>query len=444
MTETGSIMGTAQYLSPEQAQGHAVTAASDLYSIGVMLYEMLAGRLPFEGDSAVSIALKHLSEPPRAALAAAARRAPGARVGGHGGAGQGPGAALADRRGVRRRRSRRPARSSATDRGAARTPPRSPRSRRAGAGADGGAPPARRARPDAGAEAQAALALVHDRAADAGARRLPGLPGDHRPHRRREARGAARGGHAAGRGARALERAGFEVEETRVRSQADFDQVLDQDPDPGEEAEEGSTVVLEVSAGPGTVRVPSVAKPAPGRRSNELEKRGLKANARPGVLGDRRPGSRIRTVPGGGHRGRARRADAAVRQLGPRAGRGADVAGLSRDSAEARICGRGARAGRSGAGVGGAGGRGDRPGPGRRQRASARLDGHHHGLHGRRAGGVPDVVGLGAGDAARQLRAEGSARCEREQRGVRPGAGRPGDRPAARRRRRGRARAARS
>src|ERR671933_2763610 len=64
MTETGSIMGTAQYLSPEQAQGHAVTAASDLYSIGVMLYEMLTGRLPFEGDSAVSIALKHLSEPP--------------------------------------------------------------------------------------------------------------------------------------------------------------------------------------------------------------------------------------------------------------------------------------------------------------------------------------------------------------------------------------------
>ena len=64
MTETGSIMGTAQYLSPEQAQGQAVGAPADLYSIGVMLYEMLAGRLPFEGDSAVSVALKHLSEPP--------------------------------------------------------------------------------------------------------------------------------------------------------------------------------------------------------------------------------------------------------------------------------------------------------------------------------------------------------------------------------------------
>src|SRR5947208_14555238 len=64
MTETGSIMGTAQYLSPEQAQGHAVSARSDLYSIGVILYELLTGRLPFEADSAVSIALKHVTEDP--------------------------------------------------------------------------------------------------------------------------------------------------------------------------------------------------------------------------------------------------------------------------------------------------------------------------------------------------------------------------------------------
>ncbi len=64
MTETGSIMGTAQYLSPEQAQGHHVDARSDLYSIGVVLYELLTGRVPFDAESAVTIALKQVSEEP--------------------------------------------------------------------------------------------------------------------------------------------------------------------------------------------------------------------------------------------------------------------------------------------------------------------------------------------------------------------------------------------
>jgi beta-lactam-binding protein with PASTA domain/predicted Ser/Thr protein kinase len=64
MTQTGSIMGTAQYLSPEQAQGLPVTPQSDLYSIGIVLYEMLTGRLPFDGESAVTIALKQVNEPP--------------------------------------------------------------------------------------------------------------------------------------------------------------------------------------------------------------------------------------------------------------------------------------------------------------------------------------------------------------------------------------------
>jgi serine/threonine-protein kinase len=64
MTETGSIMGTAQYLSPEQAQGHAVSAASDLYSIAVVLYELLTARVPFDAEAAVTIALKHVSEAP--------------------------------------------------------------------------------------------------------------------------------------------------------------------------------------------------------------------------------------------------------------------------------------------------------------------------------------------------------------------------------------------
>ncbi len=70
MTETGSIMGTAQYLSPEQAQGLPVSAQSDLYAVGVILWELLTGRVPFDGDTAVTVALKHVTEtpPPPSAL----------------------------------------------------------------------------------------------------------------------------------------------------------------------------------------------------------------------------------------------------------------------------------------------------------------------------------------------------------------------------------------
>jgi eukaryotic-like serine/threonine-protein kinase len=69
MTEAGSIIGTAQYLSPEQARGAPVDQTSDLYSVGVVLYELLTGVVPFSGDTPVEIAMKHLStvpEPPSA------------------------------------------------------------------------------------------------------------------------------------------------------------------------------------------------------------------------------------------------------------------------------------------------------------------------------------------------------------------------------------------
>jgi eukaryotic-like serine/threonine-protein kinase len=65
ITATGSVMGTAQYISPEQAQGKSTTPRSDIYSIGVILYEALTGRVPFEGESAVAVALKQVSEAPR-------------------------------------------------------------------------------------------------------------------------------------------------------------------------------------------------------------------------------------------------------------------------------------------------------------------------------------------------------------------------------------------
>ena len=65
ITQAGSVMGTPHYLSPEQAQGFEVTAVSDLYSIGVMLYEALTRRVPFEADSAVAIAMKQVSQAPQ-------------------------------------------------------------------------------------------------------------------------------------------------------------------------------------------------------------------------------------------------------------------------------------------------------------------------------------------------------------------------------------------
>jgi beta-lactam-binding protein with PASTA domain/predicted Ser/Thr protein kinase len=66
MTLTGSIMGTAQYLSPEQAQGHTVSGRSDLYAVGIILYELLTGVVPFDGETAVAIAFKQVSAEPRA------------------------------------------------------------------------------------------------------------------------------------------------------------------------------------------------------------------------------------------------------------------------------------------------------------------------------------------------------------------------------------------
>ena len=64
ITKTGSILGTASYISPEQAQGKPVSIESDLYSLGTVLYELIAGKAPFSGDSPISTATKHLTEKP--------------------------------------------------------------------------------------------------------------------------------------------------------------------------------------------------------------------------------------------------------------------------------------------------------------------------------------------------------------------------------------------
>lgn len=64
MTQTGSVLGTAQYISPEQAQGRPLGPASDLYSLGITLYELVTGRLPFDADTPVAVALKQVNEQP--------------------------------------------------------------------------------------------------------------------------------------------------------------------------------------------------------------------------------------------------------------------------------------------------------------------------------------------------------------------------------------------
>jgi beta-lactam-binding protein with PASTA domain len=330
MTETGSIMGTAQYLSPEQAQGHAVTAASDLYSIGVMLYEMLAGRLPFEGDSAVSVALKHLSEPPppisqfrpdvspalesvvMAALAkdpahrwqsaddfAEALQAAGTQLE-HGGVAQDTAAF-------------------APVPVAEVPPPVLPPP-------DGLTEPAHERGPRwpwftigllTVALAGFLIYLVVAGLTAADTKEVPRVVGKQLLQARQ-----------------ILERAGFEVEESRVRSQAPFDQVVDQDPNPRAKADEGSTVVLEVSGGPGTVRVPTVRGLPQAVAIEALDKRDLKATV------DRRPsesiekGIAIRTVPAAGEQvDRGERIQLFV-SSGPEQIEVPDVTGLSRDSAE--------------------------------------------------------------------------------------------------------------
>jgi len=279
MTEAGSIMGTAQYLSPEQAQGQDVTARSDIYSIGVMLYELLTGRLPFEGESAVAIALKHMSEPPpalnreglsiepnlEAVVLGALAKEPAARWQ----SAEDFAAALeACRPYVQAFLAGEPVGQDTAVFAAVPEP-----------GPEGAAAVVAREKPRRWptiAIAVAALALIglmafiFTRPEQIDVPKVTGLQLSEARER--------------------LDRAGFEnVDVERERSLAELDQVLRQDPDPGEQAARGETIVLVVSDGPGEVTVPRVRGMTRAQALRELRRSDLRATV------TERPSSAIET-----------------------------------------------------------------------------------------------------------------------------------------------------
>ena len=337
MTETGSIMGTAQYLSPEQAQGHAVSAASDQYAIGIVLYEMLTGHVPFDGESAVTIALKQVSEapvPPGATVEVAPdleavvmrmlEKDPAARF-------ADDDEAIAALEQVRARIvSGEPAGEGTVAFGAvpvpvplAMTQPSLP-------------PPvdeeegARRAWPWvllgglvlALAAAALVWALVIKGPADQ--KTVPDVTGI-------ELAAALA----------SLQNQGFEVDVQRVQSQAPKDRVIRQDPQPGKKIDEGSTVTLVVSGGPGQVAVPDVVAKSTKDAKAALKAAGLKSSTREQASQSVAKGQVIDTRPSAGTQVDRGSTVTLIVSSGPQQVSVPGVVGQDKDTAVSRIEGAG-------------------------------------------------------------------------------------------------------
>jgi serine/threonine-protein kinase len=296
MTETGSIMGTAQYLSPEQAQGHAVSPASDLYSVGVILFELLTAYVPFDADSAVSIALKHVSEPPPApstfdpsvppelesivlwALEKDAARRPADADAFIAALEAARDDVLAGEAPGQRTAAFVPPAAPITPAYQAPPPPPPPRL----------VPEEPRNRPPWWAWLLGLLALA---AIVAGLLLLTGSQSKPVPRVVGQDLQTATA---------ELRDAGFEARVTRVTSAKPLDQVLEQDPGGGASADEGSTVRLTVSGGPGTTEVPVLEGLGQRKALARLDDAGLDADVQEQSDPDVRKGRVISSTPGAG------------------------------------------------------------------------------------------------------------------------------------------------
>ena len=342
MTETGSIMGTAQYLSPEQAQGHAVSPQSDLYAIGIVLYEMLTGRVPFDGESAVTIALKQVSRGPAAALglepggAARARRDRAAR------AREGPGGrftsadefiaalqAAADR--IASGAALGPGTVAFGAVGSGIAPPLAdgtgyvpPQDGQPGDPEDG-----RRPKRWPWIVASIALlciagGLIWSRPTAAS---TPARPGDR-----------AQGGRAQATTAQTvLSRAGFRADIQRFVNSAPPDQVFGQDPGAGVKADKGAIVTVRVSEGPAQKVVPDVNDDSEKDAKKALKQEGFKVKTTKQFSETVPDGSVIRTIPGAGEKADAGSEVTLVVSKGTQPVAVPNVVGQSRDSATSTL-----------------------------------------------------------------------------------------------------------
>jgi beta-lactam-binding protein with PASTA domain/predicted Ser/Thr protein kinase len=275
MTETGAIMGTAHYLSPEQAQGLPVDGRSDLYSIGVILYELLTGRVPFDAESPVSIAVRHVSEIP----------VPPAEIN--------------------------PAVPPALDAVTMRALAKAPEDRFQDADAFIAALQAARDTPmEAPAYAPAGPAVVVEEE-DRGGRwwlwliallALAAIAfGVYTLLAPKQATVPDVVGQRSSVAAQTLQNRGFEVDIQRVvNAQVPKDRVATQNPGPGRQADEGSTVRLFVSDGPGSSTIPPVTGMPLAKAEKALKSAGFRVSTTQAYSSDVRSGQVISATPAEG------------------------------------------------------------------------------------------------------------------------------------------------